>query len=84
MIHDYIRCPGCGHVHQVKDERAVLPPQISEHHEFQVLVKRTGRDAGGKRIDWGSRSITVAEVRALYEVFDGITTRLKARLEETE
>lgn len=84
MIHDYIRCPGCGHVHQVKGEKNLLPPQISEHHEFQVLVKRTGLDAGGKRIDWGERPITRAELRALYEAFDGIAERLKARLEESE
>lgn len=66
-------------MHQVKE--GVLPPQISELHEFQVLVKRTGYDARGKRLDWGARPITLEELKALKEAFEKIVERLDAAIE---
>jgi hypothetical protein len=82
MITDFLRCPGCGHIHAIK--KGVLPPQISELHEFQVLVRMTGLDAGGERIKWGERPITIHELQALREAFGKIVERLDAAIEEFE
>lgn len=81
MVTDFLRCPGCGHVHPVKED--VLPVQISELHEFQVLVRLTGPDAKVRgRIEWGERPITLDELKALREAFGKITERLDAAIEE--
>lgn len=83
MVTDFLRCPGCGHVHAVKKD--VLPPQISELHEFQVLVRRTGADATNRgQIEWGERPITVDELRALRDAIGKIVDRLDEAIDIAE
>jgi HAMP domain-containing protein len=84
MVNDFLRCPGCGHVHQIK--KGVLPSQISDLHEFQVLVRRTGPDtrAVRGRIEWGARPITRDELEALKDAFEKIVDRLDDAIKEIE
>jgi hypothetical protein len=61
----------------------VLPAQVSELHEFQVLVRMTGPDTTKARgqIEWKERPITLHELKALREVVQKMLKRLDDAIE---